>query len=78
MKTNTSIIILSAFISGLIAVFIDQIVRQTVIENTLEANIIPEHCIHYRRTHTHLLSLFIVGVVIFPIMYWIHNYTNAS
>ena len=74
---KTSMLVLSAFISGLVAVLIDQIFRQTIIENTLEANIIPERCKHYRRTHTHLISLFIVGVVIFPIMYWIHNYINA-
>ncbi len=73
---NPSVLLLSIFLSGLLTVFVDQIIRQQLLEKTYEYNKIPPECIAYRRSHTHLLSLFILGVLIFPLAYWLHNYIN--
>jgi hypothetical protein len=73
---NPSVLLLSVFFSGLLTVLIDQIIRQQLLEKTYESGKIPPQCIAYRRTHTHLISLFILGIVVFPFAYWLHNYIN--
>ncbi len=60
-------IILVTFISGLLAVLFDLIIRQIIIHSLIEKDKLPDDCKKYKGTLPHLLSTFFVGSLLFLI-----------
>ena len=50
--------LLNATYSGLIAIVIDIVIRQLIMQNTIEKKHIPKECIEYRRTNHHFFLFF--------------------
>ncbi len=72
-------ILLNATYSGLIAVIIDIIIRQLIMQNTIEKKHLPKECIEYRRTNHHFFSIFLVAVIVyllFTLFHWNKKYIN--
>lgn len=62
-------ILLSTLVAGIIAIFADVFIKQKLIQPLYEQNYMPKECIEYRKTNVHLLSVFLVGIVVYLIMY---------
>lgn len=62
-------ILLSAIIAGIIAIFADIIIKQKIIQPLYEQKYMSEECIKYRKTNIHLFAVFLVGVIIYLLMY---------
>ena len=58
-------ILLSTIVAGIIAIIADVLIKQKIIQPLYEQQYMPKECIEYRKTHVHLLSVFLVGIVVF-------------
>ena len=61
--------ILITIIAGIIALLADILVKKTFIYHTIEKPHIPKECIKYRDTHYHYLSVFLLGCIVFIVLY---------
>jgi hypothetical protein len=61
-----------ATVAGVFTIFIDIVVRQHLLEKTIEKKKLPEVCVQYRRSFEHYLSLFITGVLVFILVHKLH------
>jgi hypothetical protein len=62
-------ILLSSIIAGIIAIFADVLIKQKVIQPLYEQQHMPKECIDYRKTNTHLIAVFLVGVIVYLLMF---------
>jgi hypothetical protein len=67
-------IIISIIIAGLIAVFADIVIKQLIIQPLFEHNYMSEECMKYRKTKIHMFSVFLVGGILYLILYYIKLY----
>jgi len=65
-------IFIHSIYSGLVAIIIDVIIRQLIIQNMVEKEHIPKECIKYRRTSMHFFSIFLVGFIMYFIFTIFH------
>jgi hypothetical protein len=63
-------VVYGAILAGLITILGDIFIRQTIVANTIEKDKVPEVCKQYRKTKSHLFSLFTVGVVVFFVVHY--------
>ncbi len=61
--------ILITIISGIIALLADILVKKTFIYHTIEKPHIPDECVKYRDTRPHYLSVFLLGCIVFVVLY---------
>ena len=69
--THPMHVIMVAIGIGLIAVVADIIIRQAILQQTIERKHIPEECKQYRLTKEHFVSVFIVAFGVALMMYWL-------
>lgn len=60
-------------LSGFTSVLVDRYIRQTIIEPSIENDHLPQACKYYRRTKIHIVSLFILGMIVFIVMFSINK-----
>jgi hypothetical protein len=60
-------ILLSTIVAGIIAIIADVLIKQKIIQPLYEQQYMPKECIEYRKTYIHLLSVFLVGIVVYLI-----------
>ncbi len=57
--------LLGATFSGIVTVLLDILIKQTMVEYIVEKDKLSEDCKKYRRTHTHMLAVFLLGFIVF-------------
>lgn len=62
-------ILISAILAGIIAIFADVLIKQKVIQPLYEQQYMPKECIDYRKTNTHLFAVFLVGIIVYLLMF---------
>lgn len=77
MSTTFSFI-LGMIISGFIVALADKVVRQLVIEPTIEKKHLPDICKQYRRTKIHFISLCITGMMVYLLIHIFHLQQAAA
>ncbi len=55
----------AAVFMGCIAIVADLLIRQTVVYHLVEKGKIPTECVQYRKTSTHLISVFVLGALLY-------------
>jgi hypothetical protein len=64
--------LMGALLAGLIAVIGEITIRRHMIEPVVEKPHIPNECVKYRRTHVNMISVFLLGVMIYVVSHAIH------
>jgi len=71
-KSGIGVHVFGGLLAGLVAVVGEMTIRRHMLEPVVEKPHIPDECVQYRRTRINMVSVFLLGVIIYIISHVIH------